>query len=104
MNLESVRPYRKMLLFLSALGFAVPNGAFLYFAVSKPVLLLNALQNPIALVFILEAFFLMLLFAFWIYRFHLRSPNWVGFIILSLVGSLAFSVPFALYRYSQPKN
>lgn len=82
---------------LAVFGFLVPNGAFLYFFVKDPGLLRAAIANPISLVFVLEAFFLMFLFAWLIQRAGLRKPSGFAFIVMSLIGSLAFSVPATLY-------
>lgn len=82
---------------LAAFGFLVPNGIFVGCFLSDPGLLRAAVANPLALVFILEAFFLMFLFAWLIRRLGLRRPTGLGFIALSLVGSLAFSVPAVLW-------
>jgi len=51
----------------------------------------------VALVFIIEAFLLMFLFA-WVIRYlGFRSPGWLAFIIMSLLGSMVFSVPAFLF-------
>ena len=102
--LEKITPHRSALLAISIVGLTVPNGIFLYFTITSPDIYRAALQNPIALVFMAEAFFLMLFAAFWIHRYRLKAPGWLGFILLSLVGSLAFSVPFALWCYSKPRD
>ena len=83
----------RLLIALAAFGFLVPNGVFLYFCVTDPGLIRAALQNPIALVFIAEAFLLMFLFAWLLHRAGTRKPGALVFIILSLLGSMAFSVP-----------
>ena len=91
----------KLLLGLAIFGLIVPNGFFLYYAMAASAALRAALSNPIALVFILEAFFLMFLFAWLIDRRGLRSPGWLVFIVMSLVGSMVFSVPAFLYLTSR---
>jgi hypothetical protein len=87
---------------LAAAGFLVPNGIFVYFAVTDSALLLAALANPIAAVFIVEAFFLTALFAWLLGRDGSHRPSALGFVILSLLGSLAFSVPLTLRLVSEP--
>ena len=82
---------------LAVFGFLVPNGVFVWFAATQPGLIRAALGNPLALVFILEAFFLMFLLAWLIRRAGLRKPSGLAFILMSLIGSLAFSVPALLY-------
>lgn len=91
----------KLLLALAVSGLIVPNGIFIYYSLAAPALLHDALTNPVALVFIAEAFLLMFLFAWVIHRQGLRSPGWLAFIVLSLLGSLAFSVPAFLYLASR---
>ena len=91
----------KLLLALAAFGFAVPNGCFLYVVFTDPATFQAALANPIALVFIAEAFLLMFLGAWLIHRWGVRSPGWKAFIVLSLIGSLAFSIPTYLWLASR---
>ncbi len=90
----------KLLLALAVFGLIVPNGFFLYYSFLAPASLYAALSNPIALVFIAEAFLIMFLFAWVIRHFGFRSPGWLAFIIMSLVGSMVFSVPAFLYLAS----
>src|SRR3954471_24926150 len=87
----------KLLLALAIFGLIVPNGFFLYYSLIAPASLHTALNNPVALVLIIEAFFLMFLFAWVIHRAGFRSPGWLAFIIMSLVGSMVFSIPAFLY-------
>jgi len=87
----------KLLLALALFGLIVPNGIFLYYAFCVPSVLVAALGNPAALLFIGEAFLLMVLLAWLIHHFGLDSPGWRMFIIMSLLGSLTFSVPAFLY-------
>ena len=82
---------------LAVFGFLVPNGAFLYWFVRDPGLLRAALANPIALMFILEALFLTGLFAWLLHRAGVRRPSGLVFLVVSVAGSLAFSVPATLW-------
>ncbi len=91
----------RLLLALAAAGFIVPNGVFLFYLMAEPAIFKAALRNPVALVFIAEAFFLMFLFAGVIRRQGFRAPGWFAFIALSLAGSMAFSVPAFLYLASR---
>ena len=93
---------QKNLLFtLALLGLIVPNGIFLYYSLFAPATLFAALSNPIALVFIGEALFLMLFFAWLLRWWGARSPGWLAFITMSLLGSMAFSVPALFYFASR---
>lgn len=89
---------RAFLLALAVFGAVVPNGLFLYYAALHRQLLIDTLSNPVALVFICEAFALMLLFAWLLHRSGVRNLSPWRFILFSLLGSMLFSVPFALYR------
>lgn len=91
----------KLLLALAVFGLVVPNGFFLYYSLVAPAALHLALSNPVALVFITEAFLLMFLFAWVIRYWGLRSPGWLAFIVMSLLGSMVFSVPAFLYLASR---
>ena len=91
----------KFLLGLALFGLVVPNGFFLYYSLIAPATLHAALTNPVALVFITEAFLLMFLFAWVIRSLGFRSPGWLAFVILSLLGSMVFSVPAFLYLASR---
>lgn len=91
----------KLLLVLAVFGLIVPNGFFLYYSLVSPSALLAALSNPVALVFITEAFLIMFVFAWVIRHVGFRSPGWLAFIVLSILGSMAFSVPAFLYLASR---
>jgi hypothetical protein len=86
-----------VLALLAAFGFFVPNGVFVYFVFQNPALIRGALANPLALVFVLEAFFLMFVVAWLLARAGVRKPSALGFVLMSLAGSLAFSVPASLW-------
>lgn len=96
---------RKTFLSLSILGLVFINIPFLYIAGFKHEVYQEAMSNGLALVFMAEALFLMFLAAFLISRLGYKKPGWKSFIVLSILGSLAFSVPFFLYLYSKnPKG
>jgi len=100
-----VTPFSKsqqtVLYVLAVFGLLVPNGVFLYFAFARPDIFQAAMSNPITLVYMLEAFLLVAFFAWLIYRSGNKSPGWIAFVLMSLVGSLAFSVPAYLYWSSR---
>ena len=91
----------KLLLALAIFGLIIPNGFFLYYSLVSPAALHAGLSNPVALVFITEAFLLMFLCAWLIHHMGLRSPGWLSFIVMSLLGSMVFSVPASLYLASR---
>ena len=79
------------------LGVGVLNTVYVAYAVARPDVVAAAMANPVALVFMAEAVVLMGLGAWLIGRAGLRRPGPVAFVVLSLVGTLAFAVPaFAL--------
>ncbi|MBP6507230.1 MAG: hypothetical protein KA257_06665 [Opitutaceae bacterium] len=82
---------------LAIFGLLVPNGIFLYYFFTAPEVVRQTLSNPVALVFIAEAFFLMFLLAWLLRRAGSTKPTGWVFVVLSLVGSMAFSVPVALW-------
>ena len=92
------------LLVLAIAGLIIPNGIFLRFAFSDSDYMKQALNNPVSLMFIAEAFFLMFLFAWLIRKMEIRKPGSSMFIVLSLLGSMAFSVPAALYLAFKEKS
>lgn len=82
-------------------GLVVPNGLFLYYFLFAPAVLSAAFANPVALVFMFEAFLLMILFAWFIHHRGYHSPGWLAFLVMSLAGSMVFSVPAFLYLSSR---
>lgn len=84
------------LITLSVIGILIPNGFFLYYFLTNPKVTTEALSNPISLVFIIEAFVLMFLFAWLLKKAEVEKPNGIVFIIMSLIGSMVFSVPLTI--------
>lgn len=101
MKLEFSRKQEIGLLVLSIIGLLGPNGLFIWATVVAPESVGAAMGNPVAQVFMVEAFVLMFLFAYLIARQGLRSPGWMTFVLMSLVGSMMFSVPACLYLWSR---
>ncbi len=95
------RAQERILIVVAAFGLCVVNGVFLYYSLVDPSALRAALGNPIAVVFMTEAFILMFLCAWLIHRSGSRHPGWIVFLVLSFVGSMAFSVPAFLYIASR---
>jgi len=81
---------------LSVFGFLAINGAFLYGVFIRPELMTEALTNPIALAFIVEALVLMGVFAYLLTKWGVGKLHWGWFVFLSLLGSLAFALPVLL--------
>lgn len=87
---------RRALILFAAFGMAAVNGAFLWSMFTEGDLLLEALRNPLALAFIVEAFALVFFVGWLLRRQAMTRLNLVQFFLLSLLGSLAFSLPVAL--------
>jgi hypothetical protein len=80
-------------LLLALFGLVVPNGLFLYWLFYEYDGLVDVMQNKLAVAFIVDAFLAMGLLA---YSFAKNPPGRVGwrwFVVLSLLGGLAFSLP-----------
>lgn len=89
-----------MLLLLSLVGLLAPNGAFLWTALTDASSIWTAITDPIASALFLEAILLTALFAWLIHRSG-RRPGCLVFIVMSLLGSLAFSVPAWIWLNSR---
>lgn len=84
---------------LSLLGgfcFLILNGAFFYGMLFQPDSLMASLKNPLSAAFIAEAILLVGLFAYLFARWQISRLKWGWFVVLSLLGGLAFAVPVAL--------
>jgi protein-S-isoprenylcysteine O-methyltransferase Ste14 len=84
---------------VAVFGFVAVNGAFLYGSLADPHAMQEALTNPISAAFIAEAFVLMGVFAYLFAKWGVASLSWRWFVLLSLLGSMAFALPVVLlYR------
>lgn len=84
------------LLAVALVGLVGPNGAFLCFSLAEPNLLDSFLSHPLALAFLAETVGLMLLGCWLLRRTGAEIPTVLAFVLLSLLGSLLFSVPLFL--------
>lgn len=87
----------RVLAALALFGLLVPNGVFIYYFFTDPEVTQIAMSNPISLVFMTEAFFLMFLFAWLLRKTASKRPTGFLFIVMSLLGSMVFSIPASLY-------
>lgn len=87
---------------LALFGLVVPNGIFLWYFFADFAAVRAAFGNPVALVFIGEALFLMFLLAWVLRRAGSTKPTGYVFVVLSLAGSMAFSVPASLWLACRP--
>lgn len=87
---------RTMLLVVAILGAVGLNGVFLYVLLARPELWQAALADPIAWVLMIEALLVTGVFGWWLARKRRQRPGGLWFIVLSLLGGLAFSLPFVI--------
>lgn len=95
--MNALAKYKTAFLIISIFGFTLINLPFLYYAFIDREVYFQAMNNGMALLFMTEAFLLMFFLAFLIAKMKIKKPGWLFFIIMSILGSLAFSIPFQLY-------
>ncbi len=71
------------------------NGVFLYGAM-HPDIVLEALGNPIAVAFVLEALLLVGFLSYLLERWRMARLGWPWLVGLSLLGGLVFALPVVL--------
>ena len=81
------------LLAIALFGLIVPNGLFLYWLVYEYDGVMGVAQNKLAVAFILDAFLVMGLLAYYFAGNPAGRFKWYWFVVLSLSGGLGFSVP-----------
>ncbi len=81
---------------LAVAGFGGLNGAFVWAMLVHPEMALSAYQNPVSAAFMVEAFILVGVLAYLLRRWRVSTVNWVWFVLLSLLGGIAFSLPVVL--------
>ncbi|MDB4438085.1 hypothetical protein N9195_00690 [bacterium] len=100
--MEKLKEIRPLLLVAAIFGFLFINCPFLYYALIATDIYSEGMKNGMALVFMGEAFLLLAFLAFIIAKMGWERPGWVFFVCMSLLGSLAFSIPLQLYLMSRP--
>ena len=80
---------------LAIFGLVTVNGAFVY-GLFQPAALAEAMTNPLALAFILEALVLVGVIAYLLSKWGVSGMSWQWFVGLSLLGSIAFALPVVL--------
>lgn len=104
LNFSFTGTQRAGLIILSVIGIAVVNGIYIHSMLTDPVAVQQAMSNRVALAFMAEALLLMILCVMLIIKYRLKRPGWLGFIILSIIGSLAFSIPLSLLLWGRRNN
>lgn len=87
---------RFLFMVIAIVGFVGVNGTFLWAVLAHPDTLLSAFKNPIAAVFIGEAFLLVGVLAYLLTRWKVSKFHWASFVLLSLIGSILFALPVVL--------
>lgn len=95
-QIEYSRTEKIVLWSLGAFGLLGINSVFFYGLFSNPDVLTRALKNPISLAFIIEAIVLMMVFAYLLSKWGVTKLKPWWFILLSLIGSMAFALPVVI--------
>ena len=96
MTVDYTRAERLWLWALAAFGLIGVNGVFLWTLLFRPGTMREALANPITIAYSLEALVLVAALAWLFRRWGVSRLGWGWFVLLSLLGSLAFAIPVAL--------
>lgn len=83
-----------ILLLIALFGLFVPNGIFVYWLLTEFHSLNDVIGNRLALGFMIEAFLLLGLLAYWFAKNPIGRVKWYWFIVLSLIGGIGFGLPF----------
>ena len=83
-----------MLLAIALLGLVVPNAFLVYWLINESPSLAGVAGNNLALGFILDLAMSMILLCIHFARNPMGRYRWPWFALLSLLGGLAFSLPF----------
>ena len=82
------------LLLIALFGLFVPNGLFIYWLFTEFSSLNDVLTNRLALAFIIDAFMVLGLLAYWFAKNPIGKIRWPWFVLFSLIGGLGFGLPF----------
>lgn len=82
------------LLLIALFGLFVPNGIFVYWLFTDFRGVDDIVNNRLALGFIIEAFAVMFMLAYWFAKNPPGKVKWFWFVILSLIGGIGFGIPF----------
>lgn len=82
------------LLLIALFCLFVPNGIFVYWAFTEFHGVGDIAGNRLALGFIIEAFVVMFLLAYYFAKNPPGNVKWYWFIVFSLIGGIGFGIPF----------
>ncbi|HBS04028.1 MAG TPA: hypothetical protein DEA96_03610 [Leptospiraceae bacterium] len=97
------RSIRILLLVTAIVAALGPNALYLYALFTQPELNNEALANPVAQAFMIEAMMLLALFLWYVYRRTSSILQVVLYLFLAFLGSLAFSFPLFMFVNSESK-
>lgn len=81
---------------MAIVGLVSVNGTFLYGALVRPEALAEAMRNPVAVAFQVEALLLLAALTYLLARWGVTRVPRAWFVGLAIFGSLAFALPVAL--------
>lgn len=93
---------RAVLIAAGAFGLVGLNTVFAWAVVFRPESIRAALENPIALAFMAEAFLLLGLFAWLLTKWRVNRLGAGWFVALALLGTMAFALPVVLLWRRKP--
>lgn len=82
------------LLLIALFGLFVPNGIFVYWLFTDFNSMSDVTNNRLALGFIIEAFVVLAMLAYYFAKNPPGKISWYWFVVLSLIGGLGFGLPF----------
>ena len=82
------------LLLIALFGLFVPNGIFIYWMFTEFSSISDVTNNRLALGFIIEAFLVLGLLAYWFAKNPIGRIKWPWFVLFSIIGGLGFGLPF----------
>lgn len=96
MTVDYTRGERLWLWALAVLGLIGVDGVFLWTLFFRPETMREALANPVTVAYSVEALALVAALAWLFHKWRVSRVGWGWFVVLSLLGSLAFAIPVAL--------
>ena len=96
MTIDYTRGERLWLLALAAFGLLGVDGVFLWTLFARPEVMREAMANPITIAYTVEALALVAALAWLFGKWGVSRLGWGWFVVLALLGSLAFAIPAVL--------
>ncbi len=95
-QIEYTRGEKVALIALGVVGLMGINAVFAWAFVFNQQAMWDAVANPVSAVFVAEAFLVMGFLAYFLRKWGVARLGWGWFIVLSLLGSMAFAIPVVL--------